>query len=117
MAQNSSDFFLEILASKYVKRRRRDYLQRPRLEPEPLASVAIVVQGADRLDALGAIGIARCLLTGGALGSDLYHPDDPFCTGREPDDRAFMADHFYTKLFKRPDTMQTSAGRAKPSGA
>jgi len=70
-----------------------------------------VVQDADRLDALGAIGIARCLLTGGALGSDIYHPDDPFCEDRGADDKAFMVDHFYTKLFRLPDTMQTEAGR------
>lgn len=72
-----------------------------------------VVQDADRLDALGAIGISRCLLTGGALGSDVYHPDDPFCENREPDDRAYMVDHFYGKLFKLPATMQTEAGRAE----
>ncbi len=70
-----------------------------------------VVQDADRLDALGAIGIARCLLTGGALGSDIYHPDDLFAERRELDDKAFMVDHFHTKLFKLPDTMQTTAGR------
>jgi uncharacterized protein len=70
-----------------------------------------IVQDADRLDALGAIGIARCLLTGGALGSLVYHPEDPFCEQREPDDRAYMVDHFYAKLFKLPDTMQTEAGR------
>jgi len=72
-----------------------------------------VVQDADRLDALGAIGIARCLLTGGALGSGVYHPDDPFCEQRDPDDRAWMVDHFYAKLFKLPQTMQTNAGRAE----
>ena len=72
-----------------------------------------VVQDADRLDALGAIGIARCLLTGGALGSDIYHPDDPFCEHRSPDDRAFMVDHFYAKLFELPATMTTAAGRAE----
>ena len=70
-----------------------------------------VVQDADRLDALGSIGIARCLLTGGAMGSELYHHTDPFCTQRELDDRAYMVDHFYAKLFKLPATMQTSAGR------
>jgi uncharacterized protein len=72
-----------------------------------------VVQDADRLDALGAIGIARCLLTGGALGSDIYHPDDPFGDNRSLDDKAWMVDHFYTKLFKLPATMQTAAGRAE----
>lgn len=70
-----------------------------------------VVQDADRLDALGAIGITRCLLTGGALGSGIYHPDDPFCEDRDPDDKAWMVDHFYAKLFKLPATMVTDAGR------
>ena len=72
-----------------------------------------VVQDADRLDALGAIGIARCLLTGGALGSDIYDPYDPFGEHRALDDKAFMVDHFFTKLFKLPATMQTPAGRVE----
>jgi DNA helicase-2/ATP-dependent DNA helicase PcrA len=42
-AQAPSDFFDEILASKYVKRRRTDYSARKRLEPTPKASVANVV--------------------------------------------------------------------------
>jgi hypothetical protein len=42
-AQAPSDFFIEVLASKYVKRRRRDYADRQRLVPTPRASVANVV--------------------------------------------------------------------------
>jgi uncharacterized protein len=78
---------------------------------EPRTREAAVVQDADRLDALGAVGVARCLLTGGALGSALYHPNDPFCADREPDDKAWMVDHFYAKLFRLPATMRTEAGR------
>jgi uncharacterized protein len=70
-----------------------------------------VVQDADRLDALGAIGIARCMMVGGALDSALYHLEDPFCDDREPDDDAYTIDHFYAKLLKLPETMQTDAGR------
>lgn len=72
---------------------------------------AAVVQDADRLDSLGAIGIARCLLVGGRLNRPLLDPDDPFCDRREPDDGQFTIDHFYNKLFKLPSTMQTNAGR------
>lgn len=79
----------------------------------PRTAEARVVQDADRLEALGAIGLARCLLTGGSMGTPLYHADDPFCTAREPDDRRFTLDHFYCKLFKLPDTMQTEAGRTE----
>jgi len=74
---------------------------------------AEVVQDADRLDSLGAIGIARCLLVGGRLNLQLFHPADPFCEHREPDDSRFTIDHFYAKLFKLPDTMKTAAGRAE----
>jgi DNA helicase-2/ATP-dependent DNA helicase PcrA len=42
-AQAPSDFFNEVLASKYVKRRQTDYSSRKRLEPTPRASVANVV--------------------------------------------------------------------------
>ena len=74
---------------------------------------AKVVQDADRMDALGAIGIARCFVVGGQFGSAIFNPDDPFCEVREPDDKAYAIDHFYAKLFKLPDTMQTEAGRAE----
>jgi uncharacterized protein len=59
---------------------------------------ARIVQDADRLDATGAIGIARCFATAGALGRPLYAPADPFCVAREPDDRLYTLDHFYRKL-------------------
>ena len=72
-----------------------------------------MVQDADRLDSLGAIGIARCLLVGGHLKRPLCDYSDPFCDEREPDDSLFTLDHFYAKLFKLPDTMQTEAGRVE----
>ena len=77
----------------------------------PRSLEAQVVQDADRLDSLGAIGIARCLLVGGHLRRPLCDSDDPFCDSREPDDSLYTIDHFYSKLFKLPDTMQTEAGR------
>ena len=62
---------------------------------------------------MGAIGIARCLLVGGHLNRPLCDANDPFCDDREPDDSLYTIDHFYNKLFKLPDTMQTDAGRAE----
>ena len=79
----------------------------------PDTTEAEVVQDADRLDALGAIGIARCFTVGGALDQSLYDPDDPFCDDRAPDDDTCTLDHFYAKLLRLPDTMQTEAGRAE----
>jgi uncharacterized protein len=77
----------------------------------PRTLEAQVVQDADRLDALGAIGISRCIAVGAALGRPLYERDDPFCTARAPDDRGASIDHFYSKLLKLAGTMQTPAGR------
>lgn len=74
---------------------------------------AKVVQDADRLDALGAVGIARCFMVGGDLGHALYHPDDPFCKNRSPDDSTYSIDHFYAKLLDLPGTMKTDAGQAE----
>jgi len=74
---------------------------------------ARIVQDADRLEAIGAIGIARCFLTGGSMGTPLYDPSDPFARDRELDDKSFTVDHFYCKLMGLVDTMQTDAGRAE----
>jgi uncharacterized protein len=72
---------------------------------------ARIIQDADRLDALGAIGIARCFLVGGSLNRSLYNPSDPFCMEREPDDSVWTIDHFYEKLLKLPATMNTPTAK------
>jgi uncharacterized protein len=77
----------------------------------PVTLEARILQDADRLDALGAIGIARVFLTGGTLGRELYHPDDPFCRAREPDDMKWNLDHFYKKLLKLEFGMHTKSGK------
>jgi len=77
----------------------------------PRTLEAKIVQDADRLEALGAIGLARVFAVSGALGVPLFDPDDPFADGRELNDRAFALDHFQTKLLRLPRTMQTAAGR------
>ena len=73
---------------------------------------AKVVQDADRLEALGALGLARCLMTGGAMGRGLLHKSEPFPVNREADDMASSLDHLFVKLLKLPKMMQTEAGRA-----
>lgn len=72
---------------------------------------AKIVQDADRLDAIGAIGVARCLMVGTQLGSPLYHTTEPFPVSRTPVDGVSMIDHFYTKLIRLTETMQTNQGR------
>lgn len=78
---------------------------------KPATPEAQIVQDADRLDALGAIGIARCFAVGGELARPFYHTDDPFATSREPDDSIWTIDHFYKKLFRLPDLLNTSTAQ------
>ena len=78
---------------------------------EATTTEAKIVQDADRIDALGAIGISRCLLIGGSLNRTLYSTVDPFCGDRTPDDENFCIDHFFKKLFSIADTLQTNAAK------
>jgi uncharacterized protein len=70
-----------------------------------------ILQDADRLDALGAIGIARVFATGGSLKRPFYNSEDPFCKKRSPDDKIWTVDHFFEKLFKLESFMNTQSGK------
>ena len=70
-----------------------------------------ILQDADRLDALGAIGIARVFATGGSLRRPFYNTDDPFCKKRIPNDEIWTIDHFFQKLFKLESLMNTKSGK------
>lgn len=77
----------------------------------PVSLEAKILQDADRLDALGAIGIARCFATGAAINRPFYNTEDPFCSSRLPDDGNFTIDHFFAKLLSLETAMQTEAGK------
>ncbi|MGB0383609.1 MAG: HD domain-containing protein [Ardenticatenaceae bacterium] len=68
---------------------------------KPSTLEAAIVQDADRLDAIGAIGVARAFAYGGANHRALYSPHDPSNT----------IQHFDDKLFKLRDLMNTTEGR------
>lgn len=74
------------------------------------------VQDADRLDAIGAIGIARCFAYGGHAGRTLYEPDEvPVMHASAEAYKATKSaslNHFYEKLFLLKDRMNTATGKA-----
>lgn len=77
----------------------------------PRSELGRALQDADRLEALGALGLMRCISTGVSFGADYFHPDDPWAEHRELQDLRYSVDHFQTKLLGLAATMQTEAGR------
>ena len=82
-----------------------------------------IVQDADRCDAIGAIGIARCFTYGGKKGHQLYK-DEGKNIVRDISKEDYMAsgknsasiDHFYEKLLRLKDKMKTKGGRKIADG-
>jgi uncharacterized protein len=80
------------------------------LKPDTLE--AKILQDADRLDALGAIGIARTFSVGGSEMRKFYNEEDPFCrTGRKSNDMLWTMDHFKEKLLQLENTMHTETAK------
>jgi uncharacterized protein len=84
--------------------------------PTPMRTVeGRVVQDADRLDALGAIGIARAFAYGGARGRPLYTPGEAPVMHQSlrdyRDSRASTINHFHEKLLLLRERMNTPSGR------
>ncbi|MBV4357093.1 phosphohydrolase [Pinibacter aurantiacus] len=77
----------------------------------PQTIEAKILQDADRMEALGAIGLARVFYTAGLFKSNLFHADDPFGNDRTLNDSHFALDHFALKLFKLPALMNTATGK------
>lgn len=77
----------------------------------PQTPTGKILQDADRLDAIGSIGIARAFSVGGAEGRRFYSNKDPFCNARVPDDSEWTLDHFYKKLLNLEKKMNTKSAR------
>lgn len=76
----------------------------------PISLEAKVLQDADRLDAMGFIGVARCFYVAGLQRASICDAADPAAKDRQLDDDAFALDHFRTKLMKLGRDFCTVAG-------
>ena len=70
-----------------------------------------VVQDADRLDSIGAIGLARCFATAAVMKRPFYSEQDAFCEVRVVDDSLYTIDHFYKKLLVIEEKLNTKAAK------
>ena len=70
-----------------------------------------ILQDADRLDAIGAIGLARVFSFSGSHNRSFYDPNDPFSKNRNLNDGKWALDHFYEKLLKLEVKMNTKTGK------
>ena len=77
----------------------------------PQSLLGECLQDADRLEALGAIGLFRTIATGVSMGTQLFDPKDPWAERRELDDKKFSIDHFFTKILKLPESFRTQYGK------
>lgn len=77
----------------------------------PISSEGKILQDADRLDALGAIGIARVFSYGGYHNRPFYDPKDPFSKNRKLNDKKWTIDHFFEKLLILESKMNTKTGK------
>ena len=70
-----------------------------------------ILQDADRLDAIGAIGIARVFCVSGVKNRPFYNPNNPFAKKRTIDDKKWTLDHFFKKLLLLEKQMNTKSGK------
>jgi len=70
-----------------------------------------ILQDADRLDAIGAIGLARVFSFSGSNNRPFYDPKDPFSKNRNLNDNKWAIDHFYEKLLTLEQKMNTKTGK------
>ena len=77
----------------------------------PTSIEGCILQDADRLDAIGFAGIARCFYTAGRLGSRLYDLADPEANTRSLDDGRNALDHFPKKLLTLEGSFKTRTGQ------
>jgi len=70
-----------------------------------------ILQDADRLDAIGAVGISRAFCVSGVKNRPFYNPNNPFAKKRTLNDKKWTLDHFFKKLLLLENQMNTKFGK------
>lgn len=72
---------------------------------------AKILQGADGLEATGAISIMRIFSSAGSMKKQFYNPQDAFCRKRKPNDLKYALDLFFTRLLQIEKRLHTKTAR------
>lgn len=117
----SRDFLEELKVSSSQKERilliikKMSFKNRQEINPSEQSIEFQMVQDADRLDAIGAIGIARAFHFGGFKNNLMYHPDIKPNMGMTKSEykksKGTTINHFYEKLLLLKEMMNTTAGK------
>lgn len=78
---------------------------------KPTSLESQILQDADRLDAIGAIGVMRLASCGARMQARYYDENDPWAKNRELNDKNYSVDHVYKKLLKLEDAMNTEPAK------
>lgn len=79
----------------------------------PTNTLGRALQDADRLEALGALGVMRTVSCGAQMGAVFFDAEDPWAKARALDDKRFTVDHFFVKLLGLGAAMNTDVGRGE----
>jgi uncharacterized protein len=118
------------LASQMAADKARSYLEDTTLNDEDIKTITTIIlehsysanltpsciesailQDADKLDAMGAIGVMRWSTCGALMQAAYYHPQDPWGEKRDLDDRKYSLDHFEKKLLKLYSRLNTEPAK------
>lgn len=80
---------------------------------KPTSIESAILQDADKLDGLGAVGVMRTVTTGARMNASYYNESEPLVKTREYNDKAHTLDHFFVKLYKLPELMNTKSARVE----
>ena len=78
---------------------------------KPTSIESAILQDADKLDGLGAVGVMRTVTTGARMNASYYNEFEPLVKTREYNDKAHTLDHFFVKLYKLPELMNTKSAK------